>query len=411
MTENFDEIRALVHAGNDLIARLPGLVAFIKIDHDTDQASVSELLESIRTASGTAPEAPGPTLARQLSTWLARADSAPDFGTVAATADGIALFLHGNVAVTRLPANGGPGTTISGREATFAVDRMLQSQSDALLLAGGDLEASGVKSPMSGIPDWAGFRSGITTGGAVTIGPPTPVATHSPPGAPATAPQQPAIPARQPSSGVSAPPTPPKIFERIAGGRSVEPRAPLPVAAPPTRQSQRERQAEADEGAKLRPGAYVRGFKCSRNHLNDPRVSFCAACGIRMDQLTGVLVHERRPPLGLLVLDAGSTFVLDDSYILGRSPEAAIEVQSGQHRAIRIDDTSGALSRVHAEIRLEDWDVQLIDRGSANGTFVAGPGQNGWTRLAQRQTFVLTPGTQVRIGQRTFTFESSAARL
>lgn len=406
MSESFDDIRAMVHSGDDIIARLPGLIAFIKLDHDTDQASVNELLESIRTASGTAPRAPGSGLARQLSTWLARSDSAPDFGTVAATADGVALFLHGNVAVTRLSANNGAGGTISGREAAFAVDRMLQSPTDALLLAGGDLDVTSVKSPMPGIPDWAGFRSGITTGGAVTIGPPAPSALPAPSDAPP--------PTRQPLSGVpapSSPPTPPKFSERIAGGRPVEPREPLPVAAPPGRQSQRERQAEADEGAKLRPGAYVRGFKCSRNHLNDPRVSFCAACGIRMDQLTGILVHERRPPLGLLVLDAGSTFVLDDNYILGRSPEAATEVRSGRHRAIRVDDTSGALSRVHAEIRLEEWDVQLIDRGSANGTFVAGPEQSGWTRLAPRQMFVLTPGTQVRIGQRTFTFESSAARF
>ncbi|PRZ43410.1 FHA domain-containing protein [Antricoccus suffuscus] len=394
MSENFDDIRAVVHAGSDLIARLPGLVAFIKIDHDTDQPSVNELLELIRTASGTAPQAPGSGVARQLSTWLGRADSAPDFGTVAATADGIALFLHGNVAVTRIPAGGGPGTTISGREAAFAVDRMLPSRTDALLLAGGDLDLSSVTTPMPGIPDWASFQAGITAGGAVTIGPPAPSSLPAP---------------RE--SAPSSPPTPPKLSERIAGGRPVEPREPLPVAAPRAQQSQRERQAEADEGVKSRPGAYVRGFKCSRNHLNDPRVSFCAVCGIRMDQLTGVLVHERRPPLGLLVLDAGSTFVLDDNYILGRSPEVSTEVQSGHHRPIRVDDTSGALSRVHAEIRLEEWDVQLIDRGSANGTFVAGPEQKGWTRLAPRQTFVLSPGTQVRIGRRTFTFESSAARF
>ncbi|TDE88110.1 FHA domain-containing protein [Occultella glacieicola] len=130
-----------------------------------------------------------------------------------------------------------------------------------------------------------------------------------------------------------------------------------------------------------------------------------------MDQMTGVLVEERRPPLGLLVLDVGATFVLDDNYVLGRNPDSDPAVREGVLRPIRLDDTSGALSRVHAEIRLSGWDVVLIDRGSANGTYVAASDEQSWQRLTPNQHFVLTPGTHVRVGQRTFTFESSAARF
>ncbi len=167
-----------------------------------------------------------------------------------------------------------------------------------------------------------------------------------------------------------------------------------------------------------RPGApagpahvVVKGFRCSRNHHNDPRVSFCSVCGIRMDQRTGVLVGGRRPPLGLLVLDIGATFVLDDNYLLGRNPEVDDAVIRSRLRPIRLDDDSGTLSRVHAEIRLEGWDVLMIDRGSANGSFVAAPGQSGWTRLQPHQPVVLAPGMHVRIGRRTFTFESAHARI
>ena len=130
-----------------------------------------------------------------------------------------------------------------------------------------------------------------------------------------------------------------------------------------------------------------------------------------MDQRTGVLVDGRRPPLGLLVLDIGSTFVLDDNYLLGRNPEVDPAVISSQLRPIRLDDDSGTLSRVHAEIRLDGWDVVLLDRGSANGTYIASSGQAGWTRLAPNQPVVLSPGTHVRTGRRMFTFESAHARL
>lgn len=211
--------------------------------------------------------------------------------------------------------------------------------------------------------------------------------------------------------------TAPLLAQRIDGATTDEKRPPLPIEGARPHQSQRERQHEVAEQANARPGAYVRGFRCSRGHLNDPRVSFCGVCGIRMDQLTGIMVLERRPPLGLFVLDAGTTFVLDDNYIIGRAPEVAQSVRDGGHRPIRIDDRSGSTSRAHSEVRLVDWDVLLVDLGSANGTYVAGAqdvfanGAPRWTRLAPHQPFVLTPGTNVLIGQRRFIYESASARI
>ena len=209
----------------------------------------------------------------------------------------------------------------------------------------------------------------------------------------------------------------PLISERIHGAGPADRREPLPIAGAAPQQSLQQRHREALTHAKERPGAYVRGFRCSRGHLNDPRVSFCGVCGIRMDQLTGVLVFERRPPLGLFVLDVGTTFVLDDNYIIGRNPDVSEVVRDGSHRPIRIDDRSGSTSRVHSEVRLVDWDVLLVDLGSANGTYIAGAeaattgGEPRWTRLVPHRPFALTPGTHVLIGRRRFVFESASARV
>lgn len=157
-------------------------------------------------------------------------------------------------------------------------------------------------------------------------------------------------------------------------------------------------------------GVVVKGFKCARDHLNDPRVSFCAVCGIRMDQLTCILTDGVRPPLGLLLLDDGTSFVLDNDCVLGREPEHAEAVARGAH-PVRLEDASGGMSRAHAEIRLIDWDVTVVDGGSTNGTHIRQPGHQDWTRAIPGHPIKLTPGAQVQLGGRVVTFDSQHGQL
>ncbi len=493
MNAPLDDIRAEVLPGEHLIARLPGLVAVIRRDNETDTVLLAQLLELFRSASDANPDEPGRDLALQLTRWVVGASSVPDFGTVATAGAKLAVFLHGDInfgevseAGVDLPEN---AVQLAGSEAAFTVDRLLDWPAGTFgLTVGPDKPGNGAFA-IVGIPGWAGLRSGAVPGSGVILGPratnpcatspramssadadlpepapkvvaaapvaiqelpmtqeyslpkkesvaaksessvpppatpPTPAAATPPSGwtppEPAARPTPAAERVEDPIPQPNWPPPPeiapaplpaPKFSELIHGSHLHEvPRAPLPVAAPPLPPGTRNKPQPVDPAKPA--GVIVKGFRCSRGHLNDPRVSFCSVCGIRMDQLTGILVNERRPPLGLLVLDIGSTFVLDDNYLLGRNPEIDEAVIAGLIRPIRVDDDSGNLSRVHAEIRLEGWDVVLVDRGSANGTYVAGPGQQGWSRLAPLQPFVLAPGTQVRTGRRMFTFESSQARL
>ena len=110
---------------------------------------------------------------------------------------------------------------------------------------------------------------------------------------------------------------------------------------------------------------------------------------------------------GLLVFDDGATLVVEGDCLLGREPEVDDGVRSGALRAITLDDSSGAMSRVHAEIRIEDGHAMLADRGSSNGTYVAEPGAEAWTSLPVGRPLRLVPGTRVQMGQRTFTFETA----
>jgi hypothetical protein len=155
----------------------------------------------------------------------------------------------------------------------------------------------------------------------------------------------------------------------------------------------------------------VRGPLCPRGHLTDPRSSLCAFCGARVEENGGALVAGPRPALGLLVFDDGATYTVDAEYLVGRMPEGDPRVVAGALRSLSVEDPSGAVSRVHAEVRVTGWDVLLTDAGSRNGTFVSGPGEPEWTQLPAGQTQRLVPGSRVRLGGRSFLFESpSGAR-
>jgi hypothetical protein len=127
---------------------------------------------------------------------------------------------------------------------------------------------------------------------------------------------------------------------------------------------------------------------------------------------TGGLAVDRqeepgpRPPIGLLVFDDGATYTVDAEYLMGRMPEADPRVASGELRSLALEDSSGAVSRVHAQIVVNGWEALLVDVGSRNGTFVSPPGEQGWTQLPAGETHRLVPGTRVRIGGRSFQFEA-----
>ncbi len=209
---------------------------------------------------------------------------------------------------------------------------------------------------------------------------------------------------------VAHPPVPnprPMPFQSASLGGEDEPaRPPLPKAAPP----------RSGRSAALprppRSSHAVHGIRCSRGHLNHPEAWICAACGIRMDQLTGVVVVGERPPLGWLLLDNGATLLLDEDLVIGREPTPSGEPAPGGKRAVVIPDDTGQLSRRHVEIRLAEWVVYLVDLASANGTFVTQPGVGTREfRIPPNVPHPLVPGSNVRIGARHFIFESPHARI
>ncbi len=192
------------------------------------------------------------------------------------------------------------------------------------------------------------------------------------------------------SSEAAAPPAPELTVDPAAEG--TPPGEPLaPVAAPPV----------ASSG-----GAVVSGVRCARGHFNHPAAQDCLRCGLDLAGNQGQ-VSGTRPSLGVLIRDDSVVFGLDAGYVLGTTPERDPTVTGGLARPLRLAGPAAEeISPTHAELRLIGWDVAVVDRGSAYGTFVLRPGEDQWARLPPYQAHVLAPGSHVACGQRIVTYAS-----
>ena len=228
--------------------------------------------------------------------------------------------------------------------------------------------------------------------------PPPPPPVEAPP-----VPMPPPMP-QQPSMPLPMPPVP--TAEADPGQfRQPDPSAPfVAVLLTPGGDGEAEESPAPVVALDMRPR--VLGVQCKNDHFNDPNLRYCSVCGISMAQQTLVQHEGPRPPLGVLLLDDGSTFRLDVDYVVGREPQQDPEVVAGTVRPLRITDADGVVSRRHARVALVGWDVHVVDLGSANGTFVQLPGDPQRHQLVANQPVVVRPGTQVTLGRRWFRYES-----
>lgn len=442
----FDQVAVAVAPGDDLVVRLPGMVVVVAAmtappghpgpslggwtaaaPSTVPPAPAGEdlldgLLALCRRVSGTGSRAPGRRLHAALHAWLPEHSDLPSFAIAAATEEGLAIALVGT-GVADVPELGLRLSATDGERMTNGapfLDRLVEWPPAALRLSAGphtnsaphrlaDLQAGavpGAAAVLSPAPAQAPTPDPTADGPAPTMMVRLPAPGALPPPPSAATPPALASPPSPPPTPAAAPPRPVELPAPALSASLLDapedvdaPRTPLPVAAgeqPPA--------ALVQEPEDPRPR--VKGFLCSRGHLNDPRVLFCNLCGIRMAEKTGVFLDGIRPPLGLLVFDNGATVTLDMDYVLGREPESEPRVQAGELRPLLIVDQTGGVSRHHAEIRLEGWDVVLVDTGSANGTLVAAQGAPAWSSLVPGQPVRLGPGTAVRMGSRQFVFES-----
>ncbi len=150
-------------------------------------------------------------------------------------------------------------------------------------------------------------------------------------------------------------------------------------------------------------GPAIQSRVCQSGHSNPPHEQTCSHCGIRLEGPPSMIP---RPSLGRMVFSSGHVLELDRPAIIGRNPKIEGSMTNEMPKLVRLDIGKG-LSRSHAMVRLEGWQVLLEDLASSNGTFVTLPGRDA-RRLHTNEPVQLEPGSVIDFGgEVTASFESA----
>ncbi|WP_285726604.1 FHA domain-containing protein [Psychromicrobium xiongbiense] len=134
---------------------------------------------------------------------------------------------------------------------------------------------------------------------------------------------------------------------------------------------------------------------CASGHPNPPSSPRCTVCGL---PVMGEAVMAPRPSLGQVRLSTGEVFALDRSIIVGRQPSVSRVQGHGVPRLVQVLSEAGDISRSHVEIRIEGWEVTLVDLKATNGTVLVRQGQAP-RRLGQGEQALLLDGDIAELGE------------
>jgi hypothetical protein len=153
-------------------------------------------------------------------------------------------------------------------------------------------------------------------------------------------------------------------------------------------------------------GPTVLALHCTNGHPSPPSSDACRVCQAPLP--TGQdPVRIARPNLGILRFSNELIVPLDRSVIFGRDPRPSTDNPAERPNLIRPIE-SGELSRMHASITIEGWQLLLRDLGSTHGTFLTRPGATTEQIRAQKD-YQVEPGSVVSFAEIvSFTYEATA---
>jgi len=398
-----DDLRVAVQSGPGLACRFPG-VALIVTDGGGITDQVEELVEACRNAASD----PEPLRA------LGQKEGMPSFCALVDSDDGILLLMSGVVAVnavmtgrrmqfesTEKPAwseeklRGSPITITIGKSAVRPTSHpLLDLQAGVVLGSAFEIAPRGAPAPPAPAPPKT--RAARAAAAVAEKAPP------APPPAPVPAPE----PAPEPvMAAATAPDAPASAPGQTVPTDSAEGTVLMePIAAVAEEQSVIASSVFNAELTRAElPGQKHGGPTCKNGHENAPGATTCWVCGIAVGGAA-----DGMHAVGRLVGAGGIDVAVMGNVIIGRRAAEAPEVTSGTAQAISTPLDNQAVSRVHAEIRVDGANTLLIDRNSANGTFVMPPRTSEWIRLEPGHGVKIVPGTGIMIGPLELRFEAPA---
>lgn len=141
-------------------------------------------------------------------------------------------------------------------------------------------------------------------------------------------------------------------------------------------------------------GPMVLARMCPNGHANPPSRSTCSDCGAAINSEPR---EVGRPRLGTMHVSSGEVVELDHSLIIGRQPSVSRVMGGAMPRLVQVSSGNGDISRSHVEVRLDGWDVLLVDLKATNGTVLVREGQTP-RRLSQGEEAILLNGDIAELG-------------
>lgn len=151
-------------------------------------------------------------------------------------------------------------------------------------------------------------------------------------------------------------------------------------------------------------GPTVQAVVCRSGHPNPPQRTTCRVCASALDGAPQIVP---RPSMGRITMSTGDVIDLVRPAVVGRNPKVEGRLPSEVPQMLKLD-VGQALSRSHAMIRLEGWQVLVEDLGSANGTVVTLPGRPP-QRLHAGEPVLIESGAVIDLGgEVTGTYDAGA---
>jgi hypothetical protein len=377
-----DEQRALLATGDGVVARLPGIV-LVAVPAAGHEPRIGELIALCREVGEASPEAPGRALARRMAGLLSAGD--PDTGlalcVLSQTEDGLSVILAGDIDLAASSSRG--EVKLSGRDAATWVDRILEGTLGSCSVSAGGAEPpkrTAMYELQGGVVPGVGIT--LVSGGHVAAMP-TPAGDEE-----VLAPAAAAAAAGSAAAGAVA---------GVSSGAAAlaDLAEPLPAAEPAPAAPE-----PVVEAAPEPPPVPAEPFAA-------PAPAAAAAAAAAVPETSGGSPGGKS--IGVIVFEDGTSYALDKDYIIGREPENDAAVVAGRAGPLVVDDAERSISRVHAELRLFGSELQIVDRGSTNGTYVWSDTNADWVRLVPNQVASVKPGGWVAVGSRSFVFEAEGA--
>jgi hypothetical protein len=350
-----EEARLIVRPGPGLVARYGPVVLLVA---QSDHPAAAELVAAARNTDVAAGVEMMFEVVRRK-----RPELVTPFCAVIQDGDELRVAVNGAIEVLAVARDS--TIRVAGRDATSGVEESLGAEVSVLAI--GDQPPDPAAGPLLDLVE------GVVPAASITLVPRAPLAT------PAVAPA--AVP--ETVAGQQPPPVEAAVAEiRRAATIAHQTLGPAPE------------HVEAPE---------VEGRLCTNGHLNNPSVGECWVCGAAVGAETA---RGPRPPLGRLTTKDKKSYIVDTNFVIGRRPGMAEDVAAGRARPIEVPDEHHDVSRRHAELNVEGWDLILRDLGSSNGTYYLVAGATDWVRVQPAQPVKIESGTIITLGGYEILFES-----